>query len=92
MAAQMGILSYGAILTFTAVLTGSLSIPAAEGNAIDQRVLQRDLGEGSSEIMSLNDKDDFREIDEPAVNGYAVKTKVCSLKKNCTALKISSLT
>lgn len=86
MATQMGILSCGVILTFTAVLTGFLSIPV-KGNAIDQRVLQRDLGDSSSEIMSLTDKDDFREIDEPAVNSYAIKTKVCSLKNNFSTLK-----
>lgn len=71
----MNILSCGVILTFTAILTGFLLIPI-KGNAIDQRVLQRELGESSSDMV-MNDKDDYREPDEPAANGYYIKTKVC---------------
>ncbi|XP_050060234.1 uncharacterized protein LOC114123452 [Aphis gossypii] len=73
MATQMGFISYGVILTL-AVLTVLLPI-LTTGNVIDQRVLQRELGENSPEIMSMGDKDDFREIEEPAINDYTIKTK-----------------
>ncbi|XP_015371712.1 PREDICTED: allatostatin C-like [Diuraphis noxia] len=73
MATQMGFLSYGVILTLT-VLTVLLPI-LTTGNVIDQRVLQRELGENSPEMMSMSDKDDFRDIEEPAVNDYTIKTK-----------------
>ncbi|XP_060852799.1 prohormone-1-like [Rhopalosiphum padi] len=73
MATQMGFISYGVILTFT-VLTVLLPI-LTTGNVIDQRVLQRELGENSPEIMSMGDKDDFREIEEPSVDDYTIKNK-----------------
>ncbi|KAL5233509.1 hypothetical protein ACI65C_000919 [Semiaphis heraclei] len=73
MATQMGFLSYGVILTLT-VLTVLLPM-LTTGNAIDQRVLQRELGENSPEMMSMNDKEDFRDIEEPAVDDYTIKTK-----------------
>lgn len=79
MAAQMGILSYGIILTLT-VLTVLLPI-LTTGNVIDQRVLQRELGENSPEIMSMSDKDDVREIEDPAVDDYSIK-KVFNLINN----------
>lgn len=74
MATQMGILSSRIILALT-VLTGLLPI-LIKGNAMDQRVLQREIGESSPEIISMNDKDDFRELEEPAVNDYDLKPKV----------------
>ncbi|KAF0762282.1 prohormone-1-like [Aphis craccivora] len=73
MATQMGFISYGVILTL-AVLTVLLP-KLTTGNVIDQRVLQRELGENSPEIMSMGDKDDFREIEDPAINDYTIKTK-----------------
>ncbi|XP_025207556.1 allatostatin C-like [Melanaphis sacchari] len=73
MAAQMGFISCGVILTLT-VLTVLLPV-LTTGNVIDQRVLQRELGENSPEIMSMSDKDDFREIEEPVVDDYTIKTK-----------------
>ncbi|XP_026806506.1 prohormone-1-like [Rhopalosiphum maidis] len=73
MATQMGFISYGVILTLT-VLTVLLPI-LTTGNVIDQRVLQRELGENSPEIMSMGDKDDFREIEEPSVDDYTIKNK-----------------
>lgn len=90
MATQMGFLSYGVILTL-AVLTVLLPI-LTTGNVIDQRVLQRELGENSPEIMSMSDKDDFRDIEEPVVDDYTIKTKVFNLINNCTTLNISLLT
>lgn len=90
MATQMGFISYGVILTL-AVLTVLLPI-LTTGNVIDQRVLQRELGENSPEIMSMGDKDDFREIEEPAINDYTIKTKVFNLINNCASLNISLLT
>lgn len=89
MAAQMGFISYGVILTL--VLTVLLPI-LTTGNVIDQRVLQRELGENSPEIISMGDKDDFREIEEPAINDYTIKTKVFNLINNCASLNISLLT
>lgn len=81
MAAKMGILSCGVMLVLTA-LSGFLLLPT-EGNVIDQRALQRELEDSSPEIMSMNDKEEFRELEEPFVNDYAnTKTKVCNLKKN----------
>lgn len=80
MATQMGILSYRIILALT-VLTALLPI-LTKGNAMDQRVLQREIGESSPEIISMNDKDDFRELEEPAVNDYDLKPKVCNLINN----------
>jgi len=77
----MGFLSYGVILTLT-VLTVILPI-LTTGNVIDQRVLQRELGENSPEIISMSDKDVFRDIEEPAVEDYAIKTKVYNLINNC---------
>lgn len=76
MAAQMEILSFAIILALT-VLTGILPT-LTKGNVIDQRALQRELVESPSEIMSMNDKEEFRELDEPVVSEYAIKTKVCS--------------
>lgn len=80
----MGILSYRIILAFT-VLIGLLPL-LTKGNALDQRVIQRDIGENSPEIISMNDKDDFRDLEEPAVNDYDLKPKVCDLINNyfCT--------
>lgn len=76
----MAILSFGVIFALT-VLTGLLPVPS-KANVIDQRVLQRELGENSPEIISLSDKDDFRELEEPAINDYAIKTKVRNLMNN----------
>ncbi|XP_003244026.1 allatostatin C [Acyrthosiphon pisum] len=73
MATQMGFLSYGIILTLT-VLTVLLPL-LTTGNVIDQRVLQRELGENSPEIMSMSDKDVFRDIEEPAIDDFTIKTK-----------------
>lgn len=79
MTSHTGIVCYGVILTL-ATFAGLLPV-LTEGNVIDQRALQRELGESSpAEIMSLIDKDEFRELGEPAVavNDYnnIVKTKV----------------
>lgn len=72
MTTQIGVLSCGVILAL-AVLTGLL--PAqTKGNAIDQRELN-----DSPEMISMNDKDEFRELEEPVINDYTVKTKVCCL-------------
>jgi len=90
MATQMGFLSYGVILTLT-VLTVLLPV-LTNGNVIDQRVLQRELGENSPEMMSMSDKEDFRDIEEPAVDDYTIKTKVFNLINKCTSLNISLLT
>lgn len=89
MATRMGILSYGVILALT-VLTGLLPT-LTNGNVIDQRVLQRELGENSPEMMSMNDKDEFRELEEPAVNDYAIKTKVC-ISSNLINVSLLTLT
>lgn len=79
MAAKMGILSCGVMLALTA-LSGFLLLPT-EGNVLDQRALQRELEDSSPEIMSMNDKEEFRELEEPNVNDYGIiKTKVCNLK------------
>jgi len=90
MATQMGFLSYGAILTLM-VLTVLLPI-LTTGNVIDQRVLQRELGENSPEIMSMSDKDVFRDIEEPAIDDYTIKTKVFNLINNCASFNITLLT
>lgn len=85
MASRMGIACYGVTLAL-AVFAGLLPAPT-EGNVIDQRGFQRELGEISPDIMSsLNGKDEFRELGEPAaaaassvaVNDYnnIVKTQV----------------
>lgn len=76
MVIQMEILPFGLILALS-VLTGFLPI-LTTGNVIDQRVLQRELGESSPEIISMNDKEEFRELEEPIVNDYVIKTKVCN--------------
>jgi len=90
MATQMGFLSYGIILTLT-VLTVLLPI-LTTGNVIDQRVLQRELGENSPEIMSMSDKDVFRDIEEPAIDDFTIKTKVFILINNCASFNITLLT
>lgn len=77
----MRILSYEIILVFT-ILTGLLPV-LTNGNVIEQRSLQREFGDSSPEIISLNDKDDFREYDGPVINDYgmqALQTKVCTIK------------
>lgn len=73
MTTQIGVLSYGMILAFT-VLTGLLPIQT-KGNVIDQRILQREL-DNPPEILSLNDKDELRDLEEPIINDYTMKTKV----------------
>lgn len=76
----MRILSCGVILAFT-ILTGLL--PAlTNGNVMEQRSLQREFGDSSPEIISMNDKDEFREYDVPVINDYgmqALQTKVCTI-------------
>jgi len=67
----------GIVILAAAVSTGLLTV-FTDGNVIDQKVLQRELAEITPEIVSLNDKDEFRELGEPvavaAVNDY--KTQV----------------
>lgn len=75
------ILSYGVILAFT-ILTVSLPV-LTNANVIEQRSLQREFGDSSPEILSINDKDEFREYDGPVINDYgmqALQTKVCTKK------------
>lgn len=86
----MGFLSYGVILTLT-VLTVLLPI-LTTANVIDQRALQRELGENSPEIMSMSDKDVFRDIEEPAIDDYTIKTKVFNLINNFASFNTSLLT
>ncbi|VVC39752.1 Hypothetical protein CINCED_3A006400 [Cinara cedri] len=73
MTTQIGVLSCGIILAF-AVLTGLFPLQT-KGNIIDQRVLQREL-DNSQEMMSMDDKDEFRELEEPVLNDYTIKTKI----------------
>lgn len=76
MTAHIGILSCGILLALT-VLTGLLPTPT-KGNAIGQRALQREqLGESPPEVISINDNTDYRELEEPLINDYSIKSKVC---------------
>ncbi|XP_050434474.1 allatostatin C-like [Adelges cooleyi] len=74
MAKQIEITMIGLLLTVT-LLAGCLLKPAF-GNAIDQRVLQRELGERPPEVMSIDDKEDYRDLDESnIINDYGMKPK-----------------
>jgi hypothetical protein len=81
MSTPMRILSYEIILVFT-ILTGLLPV-LTNGNVIEQRSLQREFGDNSPEIISMNDKDEFREYNGPVINDYgmqALQTKVCTIE------------
>lgn len=73
----MGLLPYGVLLTL-AVLAGLLPV-STRGNVMGQRALQRErLVESAPEVISMNDKDEYRELEEPSVNDYFIKSKVCT--------------
>lgn len=76
MTAHIGNLSCGILLVLT-VLTGLLPTPT-KGNVMGQRALQREpLGESPPEVISINDNSDYRELEEPLINDYSIKSKVC---------------
>ncbi|XP_050546350.1 uncharacterized protein LOC126908383 [Daktulosphaira vitifoliae] len=60
------------VLLITTVMS---LLPSINGNVIDQRALQKELRERNPEIISLDDKMDYRDFDEPNVNDYVLKPK-----------------